>query len=89
MGMRMTDQDSRTIKKLDQLYEVGDKAGPVVLNGKCCECGGDVLVEIDKTTDGYGINGGFVFATDDGQLATKCIHCHQIGTILMTQKAFT
>ncbi|KJS29543.1 MAG: hypothetical protein VR64_20535 [Desulfatitalea sp. BRH_c12] len=87
--MRMTNQDSRTLEKLDQLYEVGDKAGPMVLNGKCGECGGEVLVEIDKTSDGYGINGGFVFAADDGQLAIKCIHCHQKGNILIIQKTFT
>jgi hypothetical protein len=89
MGMRMTNQDSRTLKKLDQLYEAGNKAGPMILNDKCCECGDDVLVEIDKTSDGYGVNGGFLFATDDGQLATLCLRCHQKGKILMTQKAFT
>jgi len=85
----MTNQDCLTLKKLDQLYEKQKTSIPLVLNAYCCECGVVVRVEIHKTLDGYGMNGGFVFATDDDQLMARCIHCHQSKKILIIKKKFT
>ena len=73
----MNNRETLTLEKVRQLFQKHKQPDPYILNGTCHRCGIDVIVEIFNTTTGYGINGGFVFATEKGQLKIECVSCHK------------
>ena len=43
--------------------------------GRCCSCESDVSVTIDKTSSGYGFQGGVLYESNTGQILVQCERC--------------
>jgi hypothetical protein len=72
----MTIKDLITLEKFHLLYEKAGKAGPLIINTRCSQCGLQLEVEIYRTSEGFGMNQGVLYATRDGQLIAKCKKCY-------------
>ena len=42
---------------------------------KCSGCGNDVLIDITRTSGGFGLNGGFLFEYAPDKYFIKCRNC--------------
>jgi hypothetical protein len=73
----MTIKDLITLEKLHLLYDKADISKLVVVNSHCSQCGIHLQVELHRTSEGFGMNRGVLFATRDGQLLAKCMKCYQ------------
>jgi hypothetical protein len=47
----------------------------VCLRKICSDCGCEFTIEIHKTTDGFGIQGGALY-DEDGIIVAKCVGCY-------------
>jgi len=63
------------IELLRKLFETNPEKSTIVLYGKCSDCGCEVIIEITRTSGGFGLQGGVLFRCyPDGYFAkfTDC-----------------
>jgi hypothetical protein len=73
----MTNKKLPSLEKLDDIYDEHGNSNPVFLTFKCCQCNHRFVLELHRTTQGFGINGGILLVTGDDQLLGKCLDCHK------------
>jgi two-component system, chemotaxis family, chemotaxis protein CheY len=65
------------IEILRKMFEANPEKSTNVLNCTCSDCGCKAIIEITKTSGGFGLQGGVLFkSSHDGYLA-KCSVCNQ------------
>ena len=76
-GPEIADIKFPTLEKLTRLYKEHGASNPVCFTSNCIQCGDRVELELHETSQGFGINGGFLFVTEDDHLLSKCVNCHK------------
>ena len=49
---------------------------PVIINKTCSECGCDIEIELNKTSGGFGLQGGILIELN-GHIAADCPKCYE------------
>jgi hypothetical protein len=73
----MTNDKLPTLEKLDDFYNEHGNSNPVLLPFNCIQCGRRFELELHRTSQGFGINGGILLVTSDDQLLGRCVDCHK------------
>ena len=68
--------DSALLEKINRMFAEHSGKNPVRVNGKCRVCGEKTVIEIVKTSGGFGINGGLLQETGPEQLNPVCLACN-------------
>jgi hypothetical protein len=63
---------------LRKIFEANLEKSTIVLNGKCSDCGCDVIIEITPASGGFGLLGGFLFKCSPDDYLAKCPDCYQV-----------
>ena len=63
---------------LDRLYNYNLKQKHFNQSGRCHRCGTDVSITIERTSAGYGINGGVLYVQNTNQFLLECERCFKI-----------
>jgi hypothetical protein len=63
---------------LKKLFAANPDKSKIVLNGKCLDCGCDVIIEITSTSGGYGLQGGALFKCSNDEYYARCPDCYKI-----------
>jgi hypothetical protein len=66
------------IEILKKIFEANPEKSRIVLNGKCSDCGCDVIIEITPTSGGFGLLGGSLFKCSPDEYLVKCPDCCQV-----------
>jgi hypothetical protein len=65
------------IEILKKIFEANPDKFTIVLNGKCSDCGCDVIIEITLTSGGFGLLGGSLAKYSPDEYVTKCLDCYK------------
>jgi hypothetical protein len=65
------------IEILKKIFEDNPEKSTIVLNGKCSDCGCDVIIEITPTSGGFGLLGGSLFKCSPDEYFAKCPDCYK------------
>jgi hypothetical protein len=71
---------------LKKIFEANPDKSKIVVNGKCLDCGCDVIIEITPTSGGYGLQGGALFKRSNDEYCTKCPDCYKINPKINVKK---
>jgi uncharacterized Zn finger protein len=66
------------IELLRKMFEANPEKSTNVLKGKCSDCGCKTIIEITKTSGGFGLQGGALFRCSLGEYLVKCAACCQV-----------
>jgi hypothetical protein len=63
---------------LKKIFEANPDKSKILLNGKCANCGCDVIIEITPTSGGFGLIGGALFKGSlPDEYFAKCSDCYK------------
>ena len=65
------------VESLDIMFEQSTSSKPLSFEGTCHNCGYDVVVELTKTSGGYGLLGGVLYEPDPDHIILVCDRCHE------------
>ena len=65
------------IEVLRKIFEDNTEKSTVTLNGKCSDCGREVIVEIVPTSGGYGLQGGMLVKRSPDKYSITCPDCYK------------
>ena len=63
------------IQILRKMFEDSPEKSTNVLSGKCSDCGCKTILEITPTSGGFGIQGGVLYKSTNGNFIVKCPAC--------------
>jgi len=63
------------IEILRKMFKANPEKSTIVLNGKCSDCGCNVIIEITPTSGGFGLQGGYLFKSSTVKYKVKCPAC--------------
>jgi len=67
------------IEILRKMFKANPEKSTIVLNGKCSDCGCNVIIEITPTSVGFGLQGGALFKDSlPDEYFAKCPDCCQV-----------
>ena len=66
------------IKILRELFDANPEKSTIVLNGKCSDCGCEIIIEITPTSGGFGLQGGVLFKCSTDKYIAKCFACYRV-----------
>jgi hypothetical protein len=67
-----------TVGRLHELFEAHPEKTRLEFEGKCHDCGKDVVVAVTLTAEGFGIGGGAVYEPEPDQFHNKCPECFEV-----------
>ena len=65
------------IEILKKIFEANPDKSTIVFNGKCSDCGCDVIIEITPTSGGFGMLGGSLAKYSPNEYFAKCFGCYK------------
>ena len=72
---------------LNKLFASHTSTKPIRSRSLCRDCGGEVEIEICRTTGGYGLQGGVLYEPEPKKFIAKCTKCYKKGPeLLVNQK---
>ena len=71
--------DSALLEKINRIFWQNSAKNPMTINGKCNICGEKTMIEIVKTSGGFGVNGGMVRETGHDRMNPICLGCYSNG----------
>lgn len=71
------------LNTLNQLFASHTSVKPIRSRGICRDCGGEVEIEICRTTGGYGLQGAILYKPEPKKFIAKCTACYQRGPELI------
>jgi len=63
------------IEILMKMFGADPKKAKIVLKEKCSDCGCETILEIAKTSGGFGLQGGVLFKSSTDKFIVKCPPC--------------
>jgi ribosomal protein S27E len=63
------------IKILKRIFETNPEKSKIILKEKCSGCGRQTIIEITPTSEGFGLQGGFLFKSSTVKYKVKCPDC--------------
>jgi hypothetical protein len=73
---------------LNKLFASHSSSKPIRSRGICRDCGGEVEIEICRTTGGFGFQGGVLYEPEPKKFIAKCRECYQKGPELIAGDKF-
>jgi len=64
------------IDMLRKIFEANPEKSTITINGKCSDCGREVIVEITPTSGGYGLQGGILVKCSPEKYSITCDECY-------------
>ena len=65
------------IEILSKMFEATPERSTHILNVKCSDCCREIMIEITRTSGGFGLQGGILIKCSPDGYLTKCPDCHQ------------
>jgi hypothetical protein len=65
------------IKILSKMFEATPEKTTNILNVNCSDCGREVIVEITRTSGGFGLQGGVLIKCSSDKYLAKCPDCYK------------
>lgn len=62
---------------LRKMFEANPEKSNIVLKDTCFYCGCDTIIDITRTSGGFGLQGGAFFKTKLGEPLAKCPVCYK------------
>lgn len=77
--MRFPTEQPRMIKvdSINEIFERHNDAYHYHYNGMCHNCRCSVDIKINKTSGGYGLNGGILYESNPDKFLVQCLDCHE------------
>jgi DNA-directed RNA polymerase subunit RPC12/RpoP len=72
------------IEVLRKIFEANPEKSTVTINGKCSDCGREVIVEIEPTSGGYGLQGGMLVKRSPDKYSITCPDCYKFTSRMET-----
>jgi ribosomal protein S27E len=63
------------IEILRKIFEDHPEKSTIVMKEKCSDCGRETILEITKTSGGFGLHGGLLFKSSTDRYIVKCPDC--------------
>lgn len=63
-------------KILRRIFEANPEKSTIILKEKCSGCGRQTIIEITPTSEGFGLQGGFLFKSSSDNYTAKCPACY-------------
>jgi hypothetical protein len=67
------------IEILRKIFEPNPGKSTIVLKGKCSDCGCKTIIEITRTSGGFGLQGGSLYKCSPDDYFAKCPECNKGG----------
>ena len=64
------------VEKIKKMFIDDSESNLILVDGECHICGEKTIIEIAKTSGGFGINGGMLQEIHQNQLNIFCIDCY-------------
>ena len=64
------------LKTLKNLFEDKASKSTISFSCKCSDCRNDMFIDISPVSEGFGIQGGFLFECAPGKYLAKCLNCY-------------
>jgi len=61
---------------IETMFEAFPGKKTIVLNEKCSDCRRSTVIEITRTSAGFGLQGGALFKSSSGAYFAKCLECY-------------
>jgi len=71
---RLEDEDD-LIEILRKRFEADPGKSTIELKDKCSDCGSEVIIQITRTSGGFGLEGGVLIKRKSGRYFVKCPDC--------------
>jgi len=68
------------IDVLRKIFEANPEKSTITINGKCSDCGRKVIVEIKRTSGGYGLQGGILVKCSPEKYSITCLECYNFNS---------
>jgi hypothetical protein len=65
------------VKRLNELFKNNPEKSEIVLIERCSDCGCDTIIEITRTSRGFGLMGGVLFESSTDKYIAKCLNCYE------------
>jgi len=65
------------IEVLKKILEANPEKSTITINGKCSDCGRKVIIEIEQTSGGYGLQGGILVKCSPDKYFITCPECYK------------
>ena len=75
------------IEILKKMFEASPEKSTITWEGKCKDCGCDVIIDIIPTSRGFGLNGGALLKRSADEYCAKCPDCYKINPSVDEQKS--
>ena len=69
------------MESIKRMFEQNDASENFTCEGQCHSCHCDVKIEIEKTSGGYGLNGGVIYEQDSDDFVFICENCHKLNIL--------
>lgn len=66
-----------TIQRLHELFDENPEKATLCFAGTCHDCGKDVNVTVEPSSEGFSIGGGALYEPEPGRFSNKCERCFQ------------
>ena len=73
---------------LNNLFASHASTKPIRSRSICRDCGGEVEIEICRTSGGFGLQGGVLYEPEPKRFIAKCTACFQRGPALILGDKF-
>jgi len=65
------------IEVLKKIFEANPEKSTITIKGKCSDCGRKMMVEINPTSGGYGLQGGILVKDSHNKYSIICPECYE------------
>jgi hypothetical protein len=73
------------LRTLDLIFSENKDQTRLTSDGKCCDCGRAVNIDITRTSGGFGLNGGVLYEPRPGKIIVKCTECYRHRPLLTSR----
>ena len=67
---------------LRKMFEANPEKSVIGLEGRCSDCGCDLIIEITPTSGGFGLQGGALLEYSSGGYFAKCPNCYKVDRMI-------